>query len=41
MIGWLLDRLLGPRCPIGCGQRVFSRDVTAHYLIDHAGDRHG
>jgi hypothetical protein len=34
-----LDVLLGERCV--CGERVFPRDVTAHELVEHAGDRVG
>lgn len=38
MIRALLDLLLGHPCS-ACGQRVFPRDVTVHYLTEHAGDR--
>lgn len=34
MIGYLLDRLLGPHCLI-CGERVFPRDRRLHHDIDH------
>lgn len=33
-----LDWLLGPRCPHGCGQRVFTADRPAHFSIEHCGD---
>ena len=36
----LIDRLLGPLCSLGCGQRVFPRDLTRHLHTDHAGDLH-
>lgn len=35
----LLDWLLGPRCPYGCGQRLYARDTDRHTWLDHAGDR--
>jgi len=34
-----LDGLLGPRCRLGCGQRVFPVDVRAHEDTNHVGDR--
>lgn len=34
----LLDALLGDRCRLGCGQRVYPRDIGWHEDIDHAGD---
>ena len=34
----LLDALLGARCRLGCGTRVFPRDVGWHEDLDHAGD---
>lgn len=38
MIGRVLDAVLGRRCPLGCGQRVYPRDLTAHLHTEHAGD---
>lgn len=38
MIGWLLTKLCGPKCPLGCGQRVYPNDVAWHYAREHAGD---
>lgn len=42
MLTRLLDRaltaLLGPRCALGCGQRVYPNDLQQHLAIDHAGD---
>lgn len=38
MLTRLLDALLGPRCALGCGYRVFPRDLTRHLHTDHAGD---
>lgn len=34
----ILDRLLGPRCAYGCGQRLYPRDIALHEHYDHAGD---
>jgi hypothetical protein len=35
----ILDTLLGPRCPYGCGHRGRgSRSLTWHINRDHAGD---
>jgi hypothetical protein len=34
----LLNALLGPRCALGCGQRVYPRDLERHLALDHAGD---
>lgn len=34
----LLDMLLGERCPVGCGQRVFPKDLDRHRYVDHAGE---
>lgn len=33
-----LNWLLGPRCPLGCGQRLYPRDAEAHFDNEHAGD---
>ena len=30
--------LLGPRCPKGCGQRLYVKDRTYHLNTEHAGD---
>lgn len=35
----LADAIWGAHCRLGCGVRVFPRDVHAHELLDHAGDR--
>jgi hypothetical protein len=34
----LLDALLGHHCALGCGQRVFPKDLERHLALDHAGD---
>lgn len=31
--------LLGARCRLGCGQRVFPKDVAEHEHNQHAGDQ--
>jgi hypothetical protein len=36
-IGRFLDWLLGERCPLGCGQRVFPADLNGHLHTEHAG----
>lgn len=41
MISRFLDWLLGPRCALGCGERIFPRDLERHLYIDHAGDPAG
>lgn len=33
----LLDRLLGPRCPL-CGERAYPADMAVHNDREHAGD---
>jgi hypothetical protein len=33
-----LTGLLGARCRLGCGARVFVADVRAHEDVEHAGD---
>lgn len=33
-----LDWLLGPHCALGCGQRLYPRDIEAHYYIEHAAE---
>lgn len=38
MIERLLTWLLGPRCPYGCGQRLYPKDHAGHVHYDHAGD---
>lgn len=39
MLTRLLDWLLGPKCPLGCGQRVYvEKDLDRHLTLDHAGD---
>jgi hypothetical protein len=38
MLTRLLDALLGPRCALDCGQRVFPKDLERHLRLDHAGD---
>lgn len=39
MIGRLLDRVFGLHCRLGCGERVYPRDVEVHEALEHAGDR--
>lgn len=34
-----LAGLLGSPCRLGCGQRVYARDVAEHEDDEHAGDR--
>lgn len=34
-----VDALLGARCRMGCGARVFPRDVTDHEATHHAWER--
>ena len=34
-----LDWLLGPRCAIGCGQRVFAKDLERHLNVEHGRDQ--
>jgi len=37
MMSRLLDLLLGPTCPLGCGHRARIRQAMAwHVYIDHA-----
>jgi hypothetical protein len=37
---WLLDVLIGPKCPLGCGYRARGHNtLIAHKRIEHAGDR--
>lgn len=38
MIPRFLTWLLGPRCALGCGARVYAADVERHVYIDHAGE---
>jgi hypothetical protein len=38
VIARLATWLLGPRCILGCGERVYPRDLERHLFIDHAGD---
>lgn len=38
MIARLLNALLGPHCPLDCGQRLYPRDVASHLRVEHAGD---
>ena len=38
MIARWLDWLLGSRCRLGCGDRVFPVDVALHERLEHAGD---
>lgn len=38
LIARAVNAVLGERCHLGCGQRVFSRDLTAHLHTEHAGD---
>lgn len=33
------DALLGKRCRLGCGERVYPKDVKQHEADEHAGDR--
>ena len=37
MIGWFLDWILGPRCPVGCGERVPEASLKRHLHVDHGG----
>ena len=37
MIGRFLDWLLGPRCGLCCGERVFPKDLDRHLHVEHAG----
>lgn len=39
MIARFVSWLLGPRCPLDCGEHVFHADVAEHYEREHAGDR--
>ena len=34
----LADAILGHHCRLGCGQRVFVKDVGWHEGLEHAGD---
>lgn len=37
---YVKDRLLGPRCALGCGHRARGpRTLAGHYRIDHAGEK--
>ena len=38
MLTRFLDWLLGPKRALGCGQRVFPKDLQRHLHTDHAGD---
>ena len=38
MIARLVTWLLGPTCVLGCGERVYPRDLDRHWAIHHAGD---
>ncbi|MDN4174759.1 hypothetical protein QWY28_17490 [Nocardioides sp. SOB77] len=38
LLARFLNRLLGARCALGCGLRVFPADVAMHAHIEHAGD---
>jgi hypothetical protein len=39
VIARMLDALLGPRCPLNCGQRVYvAKDQTQHNHHYHRGD---
>lgn len=38
MIARLVTALFGPRCALGCGQRVYADDLGQHLAIEHAGD---
>lgn len=41
LLGWLahiLDALLGHRCRLHCGQRVFPTDIPSHEATNHGGD---
>lgn len=33
-----LNWLLGPRCALGCGTRVFPDDLERHLYLEHAAD---
>lgn len=38
-LAWLTDRLLGPRCPHGCGHRARGwRTLADHLDFDHHGE---
>lgn len=39
MIARFLSWLLGHRCALGCGERVYPANVAEHYEREHAGDR--
>jgi hypothetical protein len=39
LLAWLADVVLGPRCPVGCGERVFPKDEATHVDVEHAGDQ--
>ena len=34
----LADAILGRHCRLGCGQRVFVKDVGSHEGLEHTGD---
>lgn len=38
--GRVLDFLFGPKCPLGCGQRVYEKpqDRSEHWGREHGGD---
>jgi len=38
LIARVTDALLGRACRLGCGQRVFVKDVGWHEGLEHAGD---
>jgi hypothetical protein len=39
LAAWLLDVLVGPICPYGCGYRARGhRTLAAHGRLEHAGD---
>ena len=37
MIGLFLDWLLGPRCPVKCGERVHPSALKRHLHVEHGG----